>query len=333
MKSILCFLLALLLFLPCTGIVPAVAEDAAAAAQEENTVATEDELLPPDDEQTLSETPLISNPLPIDFSGGYAPDPEGYDGDFYYEDPTIRVSITYQETKEYMEGYRGRNMGYWVVDIQIGDASQLRTAAAESFTTETTLPASDIADRVNAVIAINGDYFARHNEGFAIRQGTLIRDKLKGNRDVLLIDEDGNFHVSHLPEKGELSDTVDGKKVINAFYFGPILVENGEIPEKLPNFTFLSPKKYYARLALCQVDELHYKIIATTMEQDYTLGIRLNDFAKLCQCEGAKIAYNLDGGLSTTVYFNNKRINEQQRVNFRSIPDIVYFASAWNGEE
>lgn len=324
MKSILSFMLALLLLLPCTGIDTSFAEQDAAAGSESEIVS---------DGTSAPEAPLLSRPLPIDFSGGFVPDANGYKDGVIYEDPTIRVSITYQETKEYLKGYKGRNMGYWVVDIKIGDASQLRTAAAESFTTETTLPASDIADRVNAVIAINGDYFARHNEGFAIRQGTLIRDKLKGNRDVLLIDEDGDFHAVHLPKKGTLSDTVDGKKVINAFYFGPILVENGEVPQKLPNFTFLKPDNYYARLAICQVDTLHYKIIATTMEQDYTLGIRLKDFATLCQREGAKIAYNLDGGLSTTLYFNNQRVNEQKRVNFRSIPDIVYFASAWNGEE
>lgn len=317
MKSILSCLLAILLLFPCVSL----GEDSSAQG---------DILI---EEVSAVRAELLSRPLPIDFSGGFAPVEELFDGDYSYQDPTIQVNITYNETKEYIEGYRGRNMGYWVVDIKIGDASQLRTAAAESFNTQTTLPASDIAERVNAVVAINGDYFARHKEGFAIRQGTLIRDKLKGNRDALLIDEDGDFHVYHLPEKGALSDTVNGKKVINAFYFGPILVENGEIPAKLPNFSFLKPDKYYARLALCQIDELHYKIILTTMEQDYTLGIRLKDFAKLCQKEGAKIAYNLDGGLSTTLYFNHKRINEQNRVNFRSIPDIVYFASAWNGEE
>ena len=319
MKSILLSLLAALLIFPCWGL----SEEAASEAEAEITV----------DVTESADAPLVSNPLPVDFSGGFPPMAEGYEGDYYYEDPTIRVHITYKETKEYIEGYRGRNMGYWVADIQIGDASQLRTAAAESFTTETTLPAQDIASRVNAVLAFNGDYFARHKEGYAIRQGTLIRDKLKGNRDALLIDEDGDFHVYHLPEKGELTDTVDGKKVVNAFYFGPILVENGEVPKKLPSFTFLRPEKYYARLALCQVGELHYKVILTTMEQDYTLGIRLKDFATLCQKEGAITAYNLDGGLSTTLLFNNKRINEQKRVNFRSIPDIVYFASAWNGEE
>jgi len=313
MKSILCGLLALLLVLPCF----ALAEDSGMFIEVEEEVRAN----------------LLSKPLPIDFSGGFPPMAEGYDGDYFYEDPTIRVSISYKETTEYMEGYRGRNMGYWVVDVKVGHASQLRTAAAESFNTETTLPVSDIANRVNAVVAINGDYFARHKEGYAIRQGSLIRDKLKGNRDALLIDEDGDFHVYHLPEKGSLTDTVNGKKVTNAFYFGPILVENGEVPKKLPNFTFLKPDKYYARLAICQVDKLHYKLILTTMEQDYTLGIRLKDFAKLCQAEGAQIAYNLDGGLSTTLFFNNKRINEQKKVNFRSIPDIVYFASAWNGEE
>lgn len=315
MKSVLCTLLCILFMLPFA----ALGEDAAIVIDD-----SEVEMLPDE---------LLSRPLPIDFSGGFAPQPDGYDGDIAYQDPTIQVSITYKETQEYIKGYKGRNMGYWVVDVKIGHASQLRTAAAESFTTETTLPASEIADRVNALIAVNGDYFARHKEGFAIRQGTLIRDKLKGNRDVLLIDEDGDFHVSHLPKKGALSDTIDGKKVINAFYFGPILVENGEVPKKLPNFTYLCPDNYYARLALCQVDKLHYKLILTTMEQDYTLGIRLKDFAQLCKAEGAQIAYNLDGGLSTTLYFHDKRINDQKRVNFRSIPDIVYFVSAWDGEE
>lgn len=276
---------------------------------------------------------LISRSLPIDFSGGLAPQAAMFDGEFSYIDPTIQVKITYKETNEYISNPKNRIMGYWVADIKIGHASQLRTAAAESFNTSTSLPVNDIAERVNAVVAVNGDYFPRLKDGFAIRQGTLIRDKLRGQRDVLLIDEEGDFHVRHLPKKGELTDTIDGKKVINSFYFGPILVENGEAVNKLPEFQYLEPSKYYARLALCQVDHLHYKLILTTMLNGSTLGIRLPEFAKLCEKEGAKIAYNLDGGLSTSLYFNHKRLNEQNRVNFRTITDIVYFASTWNGEE
>ena len=61
------------------------------------------------------------------------------------------------------------------------------------------------------------------------------------------------------------------------------------------------------------------------------MGLKLEDFAQLCKDEGAQIAYNLDGGLSTSLYFQHRRINGQHKVNFRDIPDIIYFASAWNG--
>ncbi len=275
---------------------------------------------------------LISLPLPIDFTGGFAPREDMYLSETVYQDPTIRVEIAYKDASKYLHGYKDRNAAYWVVDIQIGDASQLRTAAAESFDTETSMPVEAMAERVNAVVAFNGDYVTRLNEGLIIRQGVTYRNKLKGNRDVLLIDEDGDFHAYHLPGRNELSDTVDGKKVINAFYFGPILVENGETMKKLPDFSYLRPKKNYARLAICQVDHLHYKMILTTMEQDYTLGLQLKDFAQLCKDEGAQIAYNLDGGLSTSLFFHHERLNGQRKVTFRDIPDIVYFASAWNGE-
>ena len=156
----------------------------------------------------------------------------------------------------------------WIVDIEIGDASQLRTAAAESFDKKTMMPAEAIADRVHAVVAFNADYYiSRLEDGFHIRQGTFSRDKLKKRWDVLLIDEDGDFHPVHLPDRNTLSDTVDGKKVINAFCFGPILVEDGElVVDQMKDFTFLKPDNYYSRLAICQVGPLHYKVILTTME-------------------------------------------------------------------
>lgn len=286
-----------------------------------------------DDEDELIVIPLVAQALPIDYSGGCEPLSSGYDGDSLYSDPTLQVEITYHETGEFTQEMKSRTVGYWVADIVIGDASQLRTAAAESFRTGTVLPVDQIADRVNAVVAINGDFFGRHSDGYIIRQGEVLRNKLKGQRDVLMIDEDGDFHVFSLPGKETLSDTVNGKKIINAFYFGPILVENGEVPRRLPEFTFLKPDNYYARLAICQIDHLHYKLILTTTEGGPWLGLKLRDMAELCRREGARIAYNLDGGNSTTLYFNHKRLNQQNKVNYRDVSDILYFASSWNGGE
>ena len=277
------------------------------------------------------EDALTAIALPIDFTGGSVGAEEGYLTEMSYQDPTIRVEITENDGSAYISSYKGRDVTYWVADIRIGDASQLRTAPAVSFDKNSAAPIDRIAERVNAILAINGDFTTRLNDGIIIRQGITYRNKLKSRRDVLLIDDDGDFHAYHLPEDGEIEDTVDGKQVINAFYFGPILVEDGEIPDPLPSFTFLKPEKYYARIAICQVEKLHYKIILTTTEQGYTMGLKLEDFAQLCKDEGAQIAYNLDGGLSTSLYFQHRRINGQHKVNFRDIPDIIYFASAWNG--
>ncbi len=309
MKTVLSFLLALLLLFPC----------AALGEEEASEPAATDEPV------------FLSLPLPLDFTGGYPVDEQYFEDENTYRDPTIRVEITYKDISEYIKGYKSRNAGAWIVDVRIGDASQLRTAAAEAFDKKTTLPVETIADRLNSVVAFNADYITRQDDGYVYRQGVLFKDKLKGKRDVLLIDEDGDFHPVHLPGRGELSDTVDGKKVYNSFCFGPILVENGEVCEKMPNFTYLRPENYYARLALCQVGPLHYKVILTTMEQDYTLGLQLKSFAQLCKDEGAVVAYNLDGGYSTTLYFHGKRLNSQKNVNFREVPDIFYFASAWDG--
>lgn len=288
------------------------------------------DLNPDDVEEITMEVPLVSNPLPIDYTGGFPPLESGYQGDTIYEDPTIRVEITYKDIS-HLQPYKGRNAGAWIVDIQLGDASQFRTAASYSFESDATDPPEVIAEKVNAVVAFNADFITRQKNGLVFKQGVRYKDNLNGKQDVLLIDEDGDLHPVHLPKKGEIADTVEDKKIINAFCFGPILVEDGEIFEGWKNFGYLKPDELYARLALCQVGPLHYKVILTTHLQSYTTGLTLKNFAQLCKDEGAIVAYNLDGGESTTLYFNGIRLNKQDKVTNRPVPDIMYFASAWNG--
>ena len=52
-----------------------------------------------------------------------------------YQDPTIQVSITEKDITITSGLQRQRRPGLDQVDIKIGDASQLRTAAVESFET------------------------------------------------------------------------------------------------------------------------------------------------------------------------------------------------------
>ena len=323
-RRILLFLAALLL--AACSVLPALGEGSV----------TPDSLNPEDVEDVILEKPLLSVPLPIDFTGGAVPNEQCYPDEYTYEDPTISVKITFRDSlADYVPDNRKKAKagGAWIVDIRIGDISQLRTAAAVSFQEDSSATVQEMAERVNAVIAFNGDFATRlKNEGIIIRQGVTFKNKLKGKRDALLIDEDGNFHVFTRPKKDEISDTVDGKKIINAFYFGPVLVDNGVIPDKFTTFQYLHENDYYARLAICQVGPLHYKMIVTTM-QDVTLGLPLKAFAQLCKDEGAICAFNLDGGYSATLFFRGEQINSTKKAEPRKVPDIVYFASSWNGEE
>ena len=177
--------------------------------------------------------PLISNPLPIDFTGGFPLQEQFYLDAQTYQDPTIQVSITEKDITDYLQGYRGRDAQAWIVDIKIGDASQLRTAAAESFETTTTRHVDVIADRLIAVVAFNGDYVTGRTGAMCSARVFPTGINCRASRTCCSLTRTEDFHPMHLPKKGELSDTIDGKKVINAFCFGPILVENGEIVEKI----------------------------------------------------------------------------------------------------
>ena len=269
-------------------------------------------------------------PLPIDFTPGYAPQEDGFDPvALAYEDPSISVSIS-----------SGRRDGcdWWVATIRIADASQLRTLSAGGFdSTSATAKGVNLAKQANAVLAINGDYFCYNkDEGLTIRQGTVYKNLLKGNRDVLAIDANGDFHCYFCPNEDEVPTEVDGVPVVNAFYFGPVLVYEGKLIEKL-NFNAFTSRVMVAgekrqRMAICQSGPLEYKVVCCAAPARGNKGMTLDQFGQLVVEQGVQTAYNLDGGDSTMLIFNYKKQNDVTSRDTRKIVDIIYFASAWNTE-
>ena len=48
---------------------------------------------------------------------------------------------------------------------------------------------------VNAVLAVNGDYYGAQEKGYVIRNGKLYRDTAIANQEDLVIYEDGSFGI------------------------------------------------------------------------------------------------------------------------------------------
>ena len=274
--------------------------------------------------------------LPIDFTTGCAPKAEGYITPLSYEDSTISVQVTAANTG---------SCSYWYCDVTIKDASQLRTMSASrsgAFDSENAeLRAETLFERSSAVAMISGDFWGsaeKRGFGYIVRQGVLFKDNLdEGGRrdsrlmDVLVIDEDGDFQILDRPEKGSIGGTVNGKRILQAFSFGPALVENGEACtsfEGEQKWIDMSANDRRQRMCICQTGPLSYKMVCCAGPFRGNSGMTLAEFADLVASLGVETAYNLDGGDSTSLFFNKGRINEYGSTSQRKLRDIIYFASA-----
>lgn len=262
--------------------------------------------------------------LPIDLSGGMKPSLDAFKSDTHYEDESITVDI---ETTEY------HKTTCYIARVKIQDPSQLRTAPAYSFDRDQTAPANAIAARVNSVLAINGDYFSYQLQSgsYLIRQGTMYLNKPMFRRDVLLIDENGDFTIVKPYKSGDPKEfDPKGEGIVNSFNFGPGLIIDGERmdPEYFDSYHF--SQKKHRRCAICQVEhgKLEYICVVTDgPEENREGGLDLQEFADFIVTLGVKYAYNLDGGNSTVMLFGDRKINAIDQKYLRPISDIIYFAT------
>lgn len=266
--------------------------------------------------------------LPIDLSGGLEPNAQCYLSENVYEDASIRVDI---------ERTQWKNTKCYIARVKIADASQLRTAPAYAFNRDQTAPMEAIAQRVNAVLALNGDYFSYQlgmdGGGYLVRQGVKYNDKAIWGRDVLLIDPNGDFYIE--PKlTDELIAHYEAMGVVNSFNFGPGLVVDGVKLEEC--FSFYNQAEDRAqRCAIAQVKrgELEYLcVVCEGSQQSEGGGMTIEEFADFVYSLGVENAYNLDGGNSSAMIFDGVKINAVGNKDSRPLSDIIYFASAWAEE-
>lgn len=222
------------------------------------------------------------------------------------------------------------DLRFFVVDVCIDSPKQLQTAfAGEAYSTNTVEPTSDIAARHEAVLAINGDFYNFWDKvGLVIRNGELYRDK-EGDRDHLLIMDDGSLRALPMGEyeagKGEawLAEGVE-----QSFIFGPLLVVDGEATQ-LPKKYVINTKGSVRepRTGIGFVEENHYVLlVADGRRRDWSdEGMTLPEMQEVFLAHGCSVAYNLDGGGSSTLVLNGERINKTSGSRERNVSDIVYF--------
>lgn len=264
----------------------------------------------------LAEVITDISPLPWDESPGYEPDPNAYTENGYL-DASLRVE---------MSTVRRADADFNVAHIKIKHPSQLRTGVA-SWLGSGTNRITAMAQRFQAVLAINGDYYSDRKAGLVIRQGETLRSKPSEQYDVLLIDAAGNFHIVKRDNLAMLDVYLSGALDIrNVFSFGPALVIDGELQEIPEKYSF-APHYKNPRAAIGQLGALEYVCVVVDGRSDDSQGVTLEELAQAMADLGCTQAYNLDGGNSATLVLGGAIYNDKAADNERSVSDILYFAT------
>lgn len=233
------------------------------------------------------------------------------------DDSDADYKITLKEYDQY-------NTKIYVADITLTSARYLKTAFANgTYGRNVTDTTSSIAEDNNAVLAINGDYYGARQSGYVIRNGIVYRDKANGS-DVLCIFANGTMEIVN--DRDYSADELVSMGVWQAFTFGPALIENGTIAVDV-NTEVGQAMSSNPRTAVGIIDTNHFVFVVSDGRTSESAGLSLYELASFMQSLGVKTAYNLDGGGSSTMYYNGEVVNNPTsngRIKERAVSDIVY---------
>lgn len=191
---------------------------------------------------------------------------------------------------------------------------------------------SDMAKRYKAVAAINGGGYSDVSPngktggtggipiGIIISKGKVVyplnkEEYKKRESCVFAIDDEGYVHIQPASVEELLN-----KNIKEAISFTPTLVVDGE-----PHISDNSLSGIHPRTAIGQKADGSIIFLVIDGRKGFKLGASIKDMQNIMLQLGAVNAMCLDGGGSTTMYYNNEVINRPSCVTGeRAVPTIVY---------
>ena len=274
------------------------------AAVEESTGEDGPELPDPEDAGEKERMELLTNPVITDTS---------------YNNGEVSIELSSMRTLD---------TNVYIADITISDPAYLKTAlAGGAFGRNLTDTTSSIAEQNGAILAINGDYYGFRDTGYVVRNSYLYRSvpaKDPAQEDLVFY-EDGSVRI--IREADMTAEEIWDSGAEDIFSFGPGLVIDGEISveegEEVKRAQVTNP-----RTAFGVISPLHFLFVVSDGRTDENVGLSLLELAGLMKDLGCETAYNLDGGGSSTLWFNGRIINHPttfgDTIAERKISDIVY---------
>lgn len=228
-----------------------------------------------------------------------------------YTSPNVSITV---------EKYFENDVTYYVQDIYIANIDSFQTALAkDKYGKGYAERVPEIAQRYNAIAAVNGDYYGIGTSGTVIRNGVLYRSDESSGLCVLF--RDGTIKIYE--KKSYDSEELLNQGAWQAWSFGPTLLdENGKAMTEFDSR--LKPKN--PRTVLGYYEPGHYCFVLVDGRQEgYSVGMTLKELSVLMEQLGCQAAYNLDGGQSSIMTFMDTTTNQPYDGGRRS-SDILLIA-------
>ena len=213
-----------------------------------------------------------------------------------YSSPDISITVT-EETV-------GRAT-YYLADIYVRDITCFRSALADdTYGSGFRDSIPDMALLNRALLAVNGDYYGNTNEGVVIRNGVIYRAN-PTDCDVCVLYYDGTMRV--MPGSSFSVEEAVQDGAWQAWTFGPALLDtDGSVLT-----SFSSTGRIISanpRTAIGYYEPGHYCLVVVDGRGE-SAGITLPDLSELFHSLGCTAAYNLDGGNSSVMVWQNAVVN------------------------
>lgn len=218
---------------------------------------------------------------------------------------------------------------YYVAELGLAQGTDLRAAfAKDTFGENIVQYTSVIAKANNARWAMNGDYYGFRDTGIVVRNGVAFRDK--GARQGLVVQRDGTCRLYDETATNATQLVADG--AWHTLSFGPGIVDAGkvvagiddvEVDTNVGNHSIQGDQPRTG-IGMVAADKL-VAVVVDGRASGYSRGVTMTEFADIFVGLGAQVAYNLDGGGSSVMYYDGAVVSNPLGTGTeRATSDILY---------
>ena len=235
-----------------------------------------------------------------------------------YSSPEVSITVETVKTE-----INGNPITYYLADIYIASIEnfQTYTAYGDVVYYGAQDPVGMTID-TNAILAINGDYMTVQKEGFLVRNGTVYASDR--NNSICVLYPDGTMEA--YDQGTYVIEDILAREPIQVWSFGPSLLdENGQVKEEYDMLSGVNG--VHPRCAVGYYEPGHYCFVVVDGRQKHSIGMRMNQLAQIFADLGCTVAYNMDGGASAVMMFDQRLVNKQS--NDRDLGDILLITDSF----